>query len=65
MTQAEATMQVHRTGNRVKCERCPRTIGILHNGQLHVKAGDVVVVTPSCSVSCKCGYMNHISIQSP
>lgn len=63
MMQAEATMQVHRTGNRVKCDRCPRTIGMLQDGMLFIKAGDVVVVTPSCSVSCKCGYINHIGVE--
>ena len=56
-------MQVHRTGLRVKCENCPRTIGIINGGKLFVKAGDQVVVTGSCSVICKCKFMNHVALQ--
>jgi len=56
-------MQVHRSGKHVKCENCPRTIGIINLGLLHVKAGDQVVVTGACSVICKCGFMNHVALQ--
>lgn len=40
-----------------------RTIGIINEGRLFVKAGDQVVVTAACSVICKCGYMNHVALQ--
>lgn len=57
------TLTVHRSGERVRCENCPRTVGIIHGDKLFVKAGDQMVVTDSCSIVCKCKYVNHVSLR--
>jgi hypothetical protein len=65
------TLTVDRSGERVRCENCPRTVGIIcprtvgiiHGDKLFVKARDQMVVTDSCSIVCKCKYVNHVSLR--
>ena len=57
------TLTVHRSGKRVKCERCPRTVAIVLKNRLFVKAGEQMVVTEACEVRCKCGEWNYLALR--
>lgn len=58
------TLSIKETGTLYKCGACKfRTVAVLHNGMVLVRAGKQTAMGPTLSVSCYgCGHWNHISV---
>ena len=57
------TFTIQKTGTTIKCDRCQATVGVLYEGELHVRAGKQVMIGRDVRVTCpSCGHLHFFGV---